>query len=164
MTSQGVQAPGPRFHRAAAALIGGCAAYQLALGAYFAVFRPALLPEDFRFLGTTAERLVNLPRLERWLDLVFVVLGGQMAALGVLLSVFAVHLWRGRILAGYELVLLGIAGVFSVAVMSAVNFALASNFRWVLVLPVLTWLIGVALAIVGSGPASTKAGARPHAR
>lgn len=140
----------PRFRRAAAGRIGACAAYQLALGAYFVAFRPPLLPEDLRFLGAPAEQLVVvLPRLERWLDLVFAVLGGQMAAFGVLLAGFALRLARSRALDGRELVLLGLAGILSVALMSSANFALGSTFRWLLVLPVLAWSMGVALAALG---------------
>ena len=152
MTRRGPQPPRPWFRGAAAGLIGACAAYQLVVGAYFVAFRPPLLPEDLRFLGATAERfVVLLPRLERWLDLVFAVLGGQMAALGVLLAGFAARLARSRAMDGHELVLLGLAGVLSVASMSAANFALGSDFRWLLVLPVLAWSIGVGLAALGRG-------------
>lgn len=165
MSRRGAQATRPRFRRAAAGLIGACAAYQLALGTYFVAFRPPLLPEDLRFLGTTtADLVVDQPRLERWLDLVFVVLGGQMAALGVLLALFAVRLARRKAMDRHELVLLGLAGALSVALMSAVNFALGSTFRWLLVLPVLTWSIGVALATFGTAAAPVEAQERLHAR
>ena len=71
MICSALQPAHPAFCRIGAGLIGACAAYQLVLGAYFVVFRPPLLPEDLRFLGGTAERLVViLPRLEGWLDLV----------------------------------------------------------------------------------------------
>ena len=159
MSSLGARAPRHRLRRAAAALIGACAAYQLMLGAYFVAFRPPLLPEDLRFLGATAERLIgDLPRLERWLGLVFVVLGGQMAALGTLLTAFAVRLMRRQTIDRLDLSLLGAAGALSVAGMSAVNFALGSNFRWLLVLPVLAWVIGVALAVMGQDTGSTDDG------
>ena len=142
-----------------------CAAYQLVLGAYFVAFRPPLLPEDLRFLGATAERLVVvLPRLERWLDLVFAVLGGQMAAVGVLLAGLAARLARSRAMDGHELVLLGLAGVLSVASMSAANFALGSDFRWLLIVPVLAWSMGVALAALGRGAARVDAGEVLHDR
>jgi hypothetical protein len=131
----------------AAALIGVCAAYQIMLGGYFAVIRPALLPEDLRFLRATAGELAALlPRLERWLDLVFVVLGGQMAALGILVAGFAYRLGRGTSLSGCDLVFLGLAGTASVGLMGAVNFALRSDFRWLLVIPIVAWSIGIALA------------------
>jgi len=125
-------------------------------------FRPPLLPEDLRFLGATAERLVAvLPRLERWLDLVFAVLGGQMAALGLLVAGFAARLARSRVVHGYELVLLGLAGLTSVTAMSAVNFALGSDFRWLLVFPILAWSMGVALAAVGRRRSAVGRGGEP---
>lgn len=160
MTSRGPQPPQPRFRRAAAGLIGASAGYQLVLGAYFVAFRPPLLPEDLRFLG--AERLGDLTRLERWLDLVFAVLGGQMAALGVLLAGFAARLSRSRATDAHELVLLGLAGILSVALMSAANFAIGSNFRWLLLLPVLAWSMGVALGALGCGAARADAGEGLH--
>ena len=162
MSRRGAQAQRTPFRRAAAGLIGACAAYELVLGAYFVAFRPPLLPEDLRFLGTTAERLVAvLPRLERWLDLVFAVLGGQMAALGVLVAGFAARLAQTRAMDGYELVLLALAGLMSVTVMSAVNFALGSDFRWLLVFPVLAWSMGVALAAAGRGRSPVGCGGEP---
>ena len=159
MIRAGPHAPQLRTRRAAAGLFGACAAYQLGLGAYFGVVRPPLLPEDLRFLGATASRLTEvLPRLEGWLGLVFAVVGGQMAALGVLVAGVAVRLAQGKAMARYELLLLGLAGLMSVAGMSAVNFALGSDFRWLLILPVLAWALGLALAALGGGeaPVDTK--------
>jgi len=131
----------------------------VAVGAYFVAFRPSLLPEDLHFLGTSAAEVgLDQPQLERWLDFVFMVLGGQMAAVGCLLGVSAVHLMRGRTVGGFELVQIGLAGLLSVALMSAVNFALESDFRWLLILPVLAWAVGLALAAIGgdAAPAETK--------
>ena len=157
MTPDGPAPPHPGYRRVAAGLIGACAAYQLVLGAYFGAFRPPLLPEDLRFLGATAERLaVVLPRLEGWLDLGFAVLGGQMAALGVLLAGLAVRLVRRRGITGYELAFLSLAGLLSVASMSVVNFALGSDFRWLLTIPAAAWTAGVALAALGSAGARTR--------
>lgn len=150
-------AVGGRFRRVAASAVGAWAAYQLGLGAYFVGFRPPLLPEDLRFLGGAAGELGALiPRLERWLDLVFLVLGGQMAALGLLLTGLALRLALGRVVHIRDVLLLGAAGLLSVAVMSAANFALGSDFRWLLVLPVLVWLVAVTsagLAAVARAPA-----------
>jgi hypothetical protein len=148
-----------RLHGAAAGLIGAWAAYQIGLGAYFAAFRPPLLSEDLRFLGGNASGLLTAPpRLERWLDLVFLVLGGQMAALGLLLAVVALRLSRQEAVDRREVVLLGLAGVMSVAMMCAVNFALGSDFRWVLVFPVLVWAGGLASAALGGFKKAGRAG------
>ncbi len=138
-----------RSRRAAVIAIGACGAYQLGLGAYFVGFRPPLLPEDLRFLGAAAGELGALiPRFERWLDLVFLVSGGQMAALGLLLIGLALRLAHGRVVHIRDVLLLGAAGLLSVAVMSAANFALGSDFRWLLVLPVLVWLVAVTSAVL----------------
>lgn len=164
MTGCDVRASHPWLRRTAAGLIGACAAYQVMLGSYFVAFRPSLLPEDLRFLGATAERLVvDLPRLERWLDLVFAVLGGQMAALGLLLGALSMRLMRRGAIDRIELGLLGGAGVLSLAVMSAVNFALESDFRWLLIFPVLLWAVGVAFAALDVRATPAEAGEPPHA-
>ena len=165
MIRNGPPPPHTAFRHVAAGLIGACAAYQLGLGAYFVAFRPPLLPEDLRFLGATAERLaVVLPRLESWLDLVFAVLGGQMAAVGVLLGGFAVRLAHNRSISGYELVFPSLAGLLSVASMSAVNFALESDFRWLLTMPVAAWAAGVVFAAFGSAAARARTGEGLHDR
>lgn len=86
------------------------------------------------------------PRLEPWLHLVFIVLGGQMAAIGALAAAVALRL-RSRVLMDWrELVLLAVAGALSVGTMSAVNFALGSDFRGLLVLPIVVWTVAVILA------------------
>lgn len=154
-----------RFRRAAVGLIGAWAAYQMGLGAYFGVFRPPLLPEDLRFLGeNTPGLMVEPPRLERWLDLVFLVLGGQMAALGMLLAVVALRLSRQEVVDWREVVLLGLAGSLSVAVMCAVNFALGSDFRWVLIFPVLVWSGGLTSAALACSSRRADPGEAQHDR
>ena len=61
-------------------MLAGCGIWLIALGLYFIVLRPPLLPEDPRFMGAT-------------------------------------------------------------------NFALHSDFRWVLLLPTLVWLAGLAIFV-----------------
>jgi len=68
-----------------------CGLWLIALGVYFLVLRPALLPEDLRFIGSSLE---------------------SIRAAGV-------------------------------ALMSATNFLLVSDFRWWLLLPALLWLAGL---------------------
>ena len=130
-----------------------CAVYQLGLGVYFMILRPAVLPEDLRFLGLDGSKLAaEVPRLGSWLDLVFTVLGGQMAAVGVL--VIAVALRLRRVDAGERsaILLFVAAGGCSVGSMAAVNFALRSDFRWFLTVPVVLWLLAAGLAIGAPGP------------
>ena len=62
-----------------------CGIWLVALGVYFLLLRPALLPEDPRFMGSSIETLrAAAPGLERWLGLVFKVMGGFMVATGAL--------------------------------------------------------------------------------
>jgi hypothetical protein len=114
----------------------------MGLGIYFIFLRPALLPEDPRFMGTSVEALrVAAPGLERWLGKVFAVMGRFMAGAGVLV----VHVARTAMplrLRGTGGAL-SLAGVLTVALMSATNFSLQSDFRWLLLVPALLWLAGL---------------------
>ena len=115
----------------------------IALGLYFAVLRPPLLPEDPRFMGTTLAQLrADVPGLESWLKRVFTVMGGFMAGAGVLtvfLATTAMHLGlKGTSWA------IALSGALTVGLMSATNFALHSDFRWVLLIPALVWLASFA--------------------
>lgn len=123
-------------------VFAACGLWLIALGVYFLVFRPALLPEDQRFIGSSLESIrAAVPGLERWLGHVFDVLGGFMIASGVM-TVLASF----RLLAKREpgtLAALSLAGAAGVALMSATNFLLDSDFRWWLLLPALLWLAGL---------------------
>ncbi len=56
-----------------------CGLWLVALGLYFVFLRPALLPEDPLYIGSSLETLRSAaPGLERWLDHVFNVMGGFM--------------------------------------------------------------------------------------
>lgn len=126
----------------------GCGAWLLALGFYFMFIRPPLLPEDLRYMGTTlAQVRAAMPGLEGWLAWVFTVLGGFIAGAGVLTVFVAVVAVPTR-MKGTSLAL-ALSGLLTVGLMSATNFALQSNFRWLLVLPACAWLAVVALYNVG---------------
>ena len=77
----------PMTHpRLGATMLGAWGLYQVVAGAYFIFLRPSLLAEDLRAAATTLEAVhAAAPRLEVGLNWVSAVLGGQMAALGVLL-------------------------------------------------------------------------------
>lgn len=119
-----------------------CGLWLVALGAYFLFLRPALLPEDPRYIGSSLESIRSAaPGLERWLGHVFNVMGGFMVATGAMTVLVAC-----RFLARRErgtLTALSLAGTASVALMSATNFLLHSDFRWLLLLPALLWLAGL---------------------
>lgn len=125
--------------RTCGALLAVCGIWLVGLGLYFMFLRPPLLPEDPRFIGATLEQIQQfVPGLARWLSRVFTVMGGFMAAAGVLTLLLASHLatLRGRLLVPA----IALAGVLGVGLMSAVNFAIHSDFRWLLLMPALLWL------------------------
>lgn len=120
-----------------------CGAWLIGLGAYFIFVRPAFLPEDPRYIGSSIESIQAVaPGLERWLGHVFRVLGGFMMATGAATILNAWHLRKRR--ERGTLPLLAMSGVTGVALMSGTNFLLQSDFKWPLLLPALLWLIGLA--------------------
>ena len=129
-------------------MILACGVWLVALGLYFILLRPPLLPEDPRFMGTTLEQLrLAAPGLESWLHKVFTVMGGFMAGAGVL-TVWVATVAMPERLKGTSWALV-LAGVLTVALMSATNFALSSNFRWLLLVPAVVWITGFVLFIKG---------------
>ena len=133
-------------HRAATWLMAACGVWLVALGLYFIVLRPPLLPEDMRFMGSSLEQVrAALPGLEGWLQRVFTVMGGFIAGTGVLtLFVACVAMPSGLKGASWAIAL---TGALTVALMSAINFDLHSDFRWLLLAPPLVWLGGLVLHI-----------------
>ncbi len=123
-------------------LFGACGLWLIGLGGYFALLRPTLLPEDPRYIGSTlAEIHAQIPGLAGWLRHVFTVMGGFMAAAGVLTTFVAVAAVPARSPGtGWTL---AIAGLLGVALMSATNFSLGSDFRWILLMPPVLWLLGL---------------------
>ena len=119
-----------------------CGLWLVALGLYFVLLRPALLPEDSRYIGSSIEALrAAAPGLERWLGHVFNVMGGFMIATGAMTVLVACRFLSRRergTFAG-----LSVAGAASVGLMSATNFLLHSDFRWPLLLPALLWFFGL---------------------
>ena len=108
-----------------------CGFYLVALGLYFALLRPALLPEDPRYIGNSPEAIrAAVPGLEHWLGVVFKVMGGFMVATGALTMLTACR-WLAKRERG-TFAALAVAGAASVGLMSATNFLLNSDFRWLL--------------------------------
>jgi hypothetical protein len=125
-------------------LIAGCGVWQVGLGLYFIFVRPALLPEDVRYMDADLQALqAAAPRLSGWLDKVFTVMGGFMAGAGVLIAYFGWAVMPLR-LRGTMAVLV-CTGALTLGLMSAVNFVLHSDFRWLLVLPPIGWAAAVLL-------------------
>lgn len=127
-------------------LLAGCGVWLIGLGLYFIVLRPSLLPEDPRFMGTTIAQIrADVPGLEDWLKRVFTVMGGFMAGAGVLSVFVATTAIRHR-LKGTSWAI-ALSGALTVGLMSATNFALHSDFRWVLLVPAFVWLAGLVVYV-----------------
>jgi hypothetical protein len=120
----------------------------MGLGLYFVLLRPALLPEDPRFMGTTlAEIETSLPGLLVWLRRVFWVMGGFMFATGLLLlyvaqTTFRAHLTSARLM-------VALAALSSIGWMAIVNFMIASDFKWLLLTFNLPWISALVLSLGG---------------
>jgi hypothetical protein len=130
----------------AAWMFGTAGVILAGIGAFFLFARPPLLPEDLRFLGRTISEINEFaPQLQRWLRHVFMAMGGHAVAAGVLtVYVAATGVRDGHTAA---VVALAIAGVASIGLMAAVNFAIRSHFRWMLLAVAALWAIATAVAV-----------------
>src|SRR5215203_359112 len=117
-----------------------CGTWLVALGFYFAALRPAMLPEDLRFIGASTSDLDQVdPGLAAWLRRVFIVLGAFMAATGVLTLFTASHISGPN---AWLLASLVIVGMLSVVTMSATNFAIDSDYKTLLLVPAVLCVAG----------------------
>ena len=132
-----------RYPRSAVALaLGG--AILMALGLYFAVLRPPLLPEDPRFMGSTLAQVQEaLPGLPIWLRRVFWVMGGYIFTTGLLTVYVALTAFRSRARGAASVV--AVSGLASIGLMVVVNFVIASDFRWLILSFALPWAVALAL-------------------
>lgn len=128
--------------RIACWLLTACSVWPVGLGIYFIALQPPLLPEVPGFTGSTLEQLrQSALGLESWLRVVYTVIGGYMVGSGVL-SLSTARVAMHRRLAGTACAL-AFAGLAIVGLMSAMNFMLHSDFRWLLVVPAVCWAVGV---------------------
>ena len=118
--------------------------FLMGMGLYFVFLRPPLLPEDPRSMGTSLAAIqASVPGLLVWLRRVFWVMGGYMFTSGLL----TVHIARTSFQArerGAPLVV-ALAGLSSIGWMAAVNFLIASDFKWVILGFALLWPLALAL-------------------
>lgn len=122
--------------------LGG--AILIGLGLYFVFLRPPLLPEDPRFMGTLLTDIqAAVPGLLTWLRRVFWVMGGFMVATGLLTAYLALTGFRARA-PGAPLVA-GLAGFASIGWMALVNFMIASDFKWLILVFTLPWVLALVL-------------------
>ncbi|MEO7962767.1 MAG: hypothetical protein ABIT38_02530 [Gemmatimonadaceae bacterium] len=116
----------------------------MGLGLYFGVLRPALLPEDLRYLNRSIAQIeLGAPAITAWLRRVFWVVGGYMFATGLVTLYVALTTFRAR--ARGAALVVTVAGAASVGSMALVNFLIASDFRWPLLLLALLWVLVLAL-------------------
>lgn len=136
---------GMAMYKKALAALASCGVFQIGMGIYFIALRPTMLAEDEKFTGLTLEALRRISAsMPLWLDRVFIVLGGHAIAAGLLIVLATILLWN-RTLSITAVILITAAGGTSVLLMSAINFAIHSDFRWLLFLPALVWTGAVLL-------------------
>lgn len=100
----------------------------LGIGGYFICVRPALLPQDTRFMGTTQAALHEaVPGLARWLQRVFWVMAGYIASTGVLLTYLANTGLRSG--AGGVLAVLTLIWATSIGWTALANVLIRSDFK-----------------------------------
>ena len=117
----------------------------MGLGLYFVFIRPALLPEDPRFMGTTlAEIQATMPGLLTWLRRVFWVTGGFMFTSGLLITYITVTAFQ-HMARGVRFVI-ALAGLTSIGWMAVVNFMINSDFKWLLLALNLPWIAALILS------------------
>ena len=116
----------------------------VAMGIYFVLLRPSLLPEDLRYMGSTLQNAKeNIPGLLNWLQKVFWVMGGYIFTTGLLIIFIAITSFRTRMKSAFIIVTM--AGLTSIGFMTIVNFIINSDFKWMLFAFTLLWLIALIL-------------------
>ncbi len=114
------------------------------IGVYFIFLRPSLLPEDLTYMGSTMQNVQqNLPGLLSWLQKVFWVMGGYIFTTGVLIVFISLTSFRSRLQGVCSIVAL--AGISSIGSMTVVNFLLDSDFKWLLFIFAIPWLLALIL-------------------
>lgn len=127
-----------------ARLLGICGVILVGIGLYFIFVRPAFLPEDARCTGALLVEIQAVaPNIAQWLNKVFLVLGGYIAATGILTMYLAASPFRNR--ARGAGIAAALAGVTSIGLMAAVNVIIDSDFKWPLIGVAALWAIALAL-------------------
>lgn len=136
--------------------LGG--AILMGIGLYFVFVRPPLLPEDTRYMGASLSQIqTSMPGLLVWLRRVFLVMGGYIFTTGLLGGYLAFTAFRTRARGAWAIVTA--AGLSSIGSMAAVNFIIASDFKWVLLASNLPWVLAIALYAVETPRVQGAAGA-----
>jgi hypothetical protein len=118
----------------------------IGVGFYFLFLRPSLLPEDIRYMNLTPAELQQIgSRLGAWLTHVFRVMGGYITATGVLAIALASTSFRQH----HPIAAVGaiLGGAASIGWMTAVNFMINSDFKWMLLGMALLWACSLMLFV-----------------
>ena len=136
-----------KAHRYSSTLLATTGVILMAVGLYFIFLRPALLPEDLRYMHTSLEEIrAETSGLLEWLPKVFWVLGGYIFTTGLLTLYIALTTFRTRV--RQPLVIMALAGLSSVGGMVAVNVLIDSAFKWPLAGIASLWALAIALSWV----------------
>ena len=93
-------------------------------------------------MGLSPSEIVStVPGMNRWARRVFTVMGGFMTGAGILTIYVAMTASAAR--AKSTWIALALAGVCTVGTMSITNFQLDSDFKWLLLIPSLLWIVGL---------------------
>ncbi len=118
--------------------------FLVAMGIYFVLLRPSLLPEDLRYMKTSLSVMHDsAPDLSSWLQKVFLVMGSYIFTTGLLTIFIALTSFRKRLPGAFGIVAL--AGITSIGSMTVVNFMIGSDFKWLLLTFTLPWIIALIL-------------------
>ena len=132
-------------HRYSSVLLATIGVILMAMGLYFIFLRPALLPEDLRYMHASLTEIRGaVPGLLEWLPKVFWVLGGYIFTTGVLTLYIALTTFRAG--SRPSVILVTFAGLSSIGWMVAVNFLIDSAFKWPLAGIAVLWALAVALS------------------
>jgi hypothetical protein len=114
----------------------------IGMGIYFVFLRPVLLPEDLNYMNTSEVEInSHLPGLTHWLQKVFIVLGGYIGASGTLMLYFGIAKdYQKSILL---FIFIFISGLTSIVMMTAINFIIDSDFKWLLLLFTTPWIFSI---------------------
>ena len=116
----------------------------MAMGIYFVLLRPALLPEDLRYMKTSLSVIHDsAPDLSAWLQKVFWVMGCYMFTTGLLTIFISLTSFRNRVSGAFAII--AITGISSIGSMTVVNFMIGSDFKWLLLTFTLPWAIALIL-------------------
>ena len=116
----------------------------MAMGTYFVLLRPPLLREDSRYMQSTLANIENnLPGLAVWLQKVFWVMGSYIFTTGLLTVFISFTSFRTRLPGVF--IIVALAGISSIGSMALINFMIGSDFKWLLLIFTLPWVIALIL-------------------